>query len=830
MTVMMNIEIASAKLNLPADLPIGAYLLELRAKQNGATDDDTRALLAIWLTRHSVLAKSGNSALAVFVSALDGKPSADARIEVLDDKLAVIATSISDAIGRVTIAMTDTRRAHAVLARIDSDRPDQRDLKLTGVGHPWLSMHNSWYWDDEDRLKPRRFTAVVHTERPIYQPGQTIFFKGYLRRDDDAVLNLPEPGTTVTVRIRDGRDNVLRTQTLTTNDFGAFDGSFAIADGAALGKWSIEAAHRGEEGHGGSKHRFQVQDYRKPNIRVDMTLAQTDVLRGESISVTVDAAYLLGRPVVSASVSLKLHELQPPWCLDTTWSFGDCDEDYAWTQREAPNFVTASPRTGRDGRARFSFVAPETASQNYRWWDDPERPRLLAIEATVDDGSAQPVSTFIIARVFASAESLRFAEGWDEWRHSINKPIISRVRVLDRAGKPVANRAVTFNVEAWRFGQYSADDTTHEQVTLDTDRAGWVTHTITIPATGSYRLRAQAVDDLGNTYTTIRSLWVDGNDKAWTNFDWSGLTVTADRAMARPGERVRFMVQSKVSGPALLSVERGDVRRSMAVQLRAPMTQLEVPIELSDAPNVYIRVNQWQPARYTPDAADDAYLVVAHRDAVMRWGSAEVQVSPAAHALTVTMTAEQTVLRPRETARFEIRVVDTAGQPVEAELALALVDESIFLLGGDNGKPLLERLYARRSHDVLDNDSTAPLRYLQDLGGGGGGETQSQLRSAFPDTALWLPSVRTDADGRARVEVRLPDSLTTWRLTTLAVVGGSQAGQGHSKSKPNSRWRCARSCRRIWWPATRSCCPCSRTTRPTSIARSRSCSRLTMRG
>lgn len=46
--------------------------------------------------------------------------------------------------------------------------------------------------------------------------------------------------------------------------------------------------------------------------------------------------------------------------------------------------------------------------------------------------------------------------------------------------------------------------------------------------------------------------------------------------------------------------------------------------------------------------------------------------------------------------------------------------------------------------------------------------TTPRLREYFPETLLWEPEVVTGSDGRARVRVRLPDSLTTWRVATLA--------------------------------------------------------------
>jgi uncharacterized protein YfaS (alpha-2-macroglobulin family) len=50
------------------------------------------------------------------------------------------------------------------------------------------------------------------------------------------------------------------------------------------------------------------------------------------------------------------------------------------------------------------------------------------------------------------------------------------------------------------------------------------------------------------------------------------------------------------------------------------------------------------------------------------------------------------------------------------------------------------------------------------------------IRKDFPDTAFWAPDIHTDANGHARVTLKFPDSLTTWRTTVRAITRDSKAG------------------------------------------------------
>src|SRR5207245_29992 len=55
-----------------------------------------------------------------------------------------------------------------------------------------------------------------------------------------------------------------------------------------------------------------------------------------------------------------------------------------------------------------------------------------------------------------------------------------------------------------------------------------------------------------------------------------------------------------------------------------------------------------------------------------------------------------------------------------------------------------------------------------------------RLRENFNALAVFAPAVRTDANGRAQVQVRLPDNLTRYRVMAVAVAGGKQSGSGES--------------------------------------------------
>jgi uncharacterized protein YfaS (alpha-2-macroglobulin family) len=57
------------------------------------------------------------------------------------------------------------------------------------------------------------------------------------------------------------------------------------------------------------------------------------------------------------------------------------------------------------------------------------------------------------------------------------------------------------------------------------------------------------------------------------------------------------------------------------------------------------------------------------------------------------------------------------------------------------------------------------------IGGEAAGGGEEIVREYFPDTALWKPDVVTGKDGKAKVEITWPDSLTTWAVRVVGVDG-----------------------------------------------------------
>jgi uncharacterized protein YfaS (alpha-2-macroglobulin family) len=81
--------------------------------------------------------------------------------------------------------------------------------------------------------------------------------------------------------------------------------------------------------------------------------------------------------------------------------------------------------------------------------------------------------------------------------------------------------------------------------------------------------------------------------------------------------------------------------------------------------------------------------------------------------------------------------------------------------------------------------TAAATDYFADAGGAGGapGQQMAQpaVRQNFADTALWVGSLETNAEGLAEVELDMPENLTAWKINVWGMGRGTRVGEGSAE-------------------------------------------------
>jgi hypothetical protein len=346
-------------------------------------------------------------------------------------------------------------------------------------------------------------------------------------------------------------------------------------------------------------------------------------------------------------------------------------------------------------------------------------------------------------------------------------------RVATLAGQPVAAR--TLAVELFRYDPNTyAFTTLVRAASMTTDANGNAGTTLAAEA-DRYQIRITGYDARWKMTRVYREINVVG-----AAMEAAGLLITADRDAYHIGDTAGLTIASAVGGPAWLTVERGTVRRTQLITLSAPLTRVALPIEAGDAPNIFVSVFAWTARNDL--LSPNTYFSL--RERALRTATVTLQIEQPEKALTVAIIPNAESYSPGDHATFIVRVTNARGEPVSAEVALALVSEAAASWAEPLAAPIFGAFHHTRGHTVSGSDSFAPLRDLFGWGGGCGGcggdwydgGLQSELSGLA--TVGWAPSLRTDWNGEATVTLPLPNRVAEWRATAIAATTDTQVGEG----------------------------------------------------
>jgi uncharacterized protein YfaS (alpha-2-macroglobulin family) len=166
--------------------------------------------------------------------------------------------------------------------------------------------------------------------------------------------------------------------------------------------------------------------------------------------------------------------------------------------------------------------------------------------------------------------------------------------------------------------------------------------------------------------------------------------------------------------------------------------------------------------------------------------------------LQVAVTTDKERYQPGQPMKVSVEVKDASGKPSPADLSVGVVDEAIYALSQELHPDPVRFFHPTRRHGVLRSGSTdwsfhdllrrqRPVWSLkQTRRGDFKADDDDKVRQNFKDTAHWAPFVATGRDGKASVDLVLPDNLTAWRATATAVTADTRVGVGRA-SKPASK-------------------------------------------
>jgi uncharacterized protein YfaS (alpha-2-macroglobulin family) len=464
-----------------------------------------------------------------------------------------------------------------------------------------------------------KVSILLTTEKPLYQPGQTIHVRALAldRSDHQAAAK-----RAVTFEVEDSRGNKVFKKATATDQFGVASAEFGLADEVNLGTYHLRALMGDADAPSNTAEiALNVERYVLPKFKVAVEFAdekngkkqKRGYQPGDHVTGTVRANYFFGKPVDNAELSMKAS------AMDVSMF----------------EVASANGRTDSDGSYHFDLTLPKYFAG---------RP--------LNHGAAR---VLIEAKVKDSA-------GHSETRGQpitvSDSPLL--ITAIPEGGTLVPNlENEVFILTSYPDGTPAKADVTvrsslNEDQHASTDDGGIAVIAIRAKG-GKEALKIEARDQEGNQAASKVELEArEGEDQ---------ILLRTERAVYRTGERIRLKVFStKARGAAYVDI----VKEGQTVLTRdLALENGQAELSLTATPEMAGAVDM------------SAYLF--GRDARPVGDHRLLFVQPA-NELKIETVADASVYKPGGDARIKFRVTNSHGEGVHAALGLQVVDEAVFAL------------------------------------------------------------------------------------------------------------------------------------------------------
>jgi len=653
----------------------------------------------------------------------------------------------------------------------------------------------------EKAIRTESARWYVSDDRFLYKPSEPVYLKGWIRYTHNGVnpdLALPHQGEAVAWRLDDSRGNKIASGSAALSDQGGFDLEVALPPTVNLGPATFTLSTRTHS----LRHTIKIEEFRTPAFSVsldeDVTHAgATPLIAGESIEMTAEAKYYAGGGLAGASIgwyaTLSAATYRPPgWDAFTFRPARKRGDHDSWRDS-----VSKSDSFKLSGASTSSIVYGIPAIPNHA-------PSLLTVDASVRD----------LDRMVIRASSRDILVHPSSYYVGVRATPRTRDKleavVTDIDGNPVRGVAIKLEIE----GVLGSEQDRSDAKIVDTQTCDLVSGEA--PATcpwkrrdldTSYVATARIADSRGRTNSAQYDIPWYGRD------DERDLSIVPDRAIYGLGDVANIEIRSKVvPATAVVTYARQGIVKQKRVELTAPSTSVELPIEPAFLQNVHVLVDRWNNRR---NLRKGSTLPLPEST------SAEVNLAVEVESARLVMKTRSTkpLISPGEDATFEVEVRHGDRPMANAEVAMIVVDEAVLALAGKSHADPLAPFYRhvtsgthRFSTLGLVHDSAHQLAGVPGfvrtnldgsmgtgtgygVGGGRGGlrgrssavpsvsigsPAVVQSRKDFRANAVFSPRLKTNADGKVSLTVKMPDNLTRYRIVALATAQTHLFGKAES--------------------------------------------------
>lgn len=511
------------------------------------------------------------------------------------------------------------------------------------------------------------------TDRAIYRPGQTIYFKGIVM---DMIGDQKEivADFTTTVELLDANYQKIAELQLTSSDYGSFSGSFVAPQGVLNGRMTIRNKSGSQQIH--------VEEYKRPTFEIVFDPVEGSYKVNENVTITGKAKAYAGNLIDGSNVKYRVvREVRFPWfdhyrgywpfennSMEITSGFTDTDAEGVFSidflaipdasipEKYKPVFnysvyVDVTDITGETQSAETSVkVGYESLKISFDIPNEVEFSKLTQIQFGITNLNGQPVpasGSIQLMKLPAQNQLLR-----ERYWPAPDAQIMTEEEFN-----------ATFPNDLWKNSLLKQNEINGEQLfsfefNAETDSLIPM-NLVPMLKPGRYALRAQTEDEFGEPVTETRNFTVfDSKQKAnpVNEYVW----FKPLKSTCEPGEVASFLIASADENMRVLyEVSREyEVLKSAWITLNQEQKKIEFPVTEDLRGGFSINV----------------YAVKNNRAYVSGF---QVDVPYTNKELDFEFNTFRDKLQPGQNETWSIRIKGKNGDRVASELLASMYDVSL---------------------------------------------------------------------------------------------------------------------------------------------------------
>jgi uncharacterized protein YfaS (alpha-2-macroglobulin family) len=285
----------SAEVMLPA-LPAGAYVLLVSSKSGFQNTEEIWAN-SFWCNSfgYSTADLAGEKTSFALLNRKTGRPIEGAKIEIYN-------TDYNYAKGSNREVLVDSKTTDKNgLAILEGDANKYNLCVFISYGSERYWSNRNLYFTKEQEQNLNQDQISLFTDRSIYRPGQTVFFKGIFTNQTVSGAK-PLENRAVEVFLKDANFQDVSNLALKTNAFGSFHGSFVLPKGKLNGEFQLYTNY--------GQLAISVEEYKRPKFEAHFVPPAASFKLGDKLKLELEAKTFTGLPVENAKVELNITRSQ----------------------------------------------------------------------------------------------------------------------------------------------------------------------------------------------------------------------------------------------------------------------------------------------------------------------------------------------------------------------------------------------------------------------------------------------------------------------------------------------------------------------------------------